>query len=331
VKVAFRLLALTFVACLGWRGASYAQAPAPAAPTPEELFRTDVHAKAGLTCESCHATKTAAGAYAAIKRTDVAPMCAHCHADAAYMHKADPRIPVTQFEDWKQSVHAAALQRGDTSAPTCSSCHGAHGIRPVATIKAEEVCGQCHVREADLYKASPKKKIFDENERPACVTCHENHKIEKPGDNWISMKDPVSPCSTCHDDTMKGAQEITLEQRGFQQLTTGIDRAGQVLDVAERTGMLVDDGRDALRSAGEHQIQARVAVHTFTAKPFSAALDPGLKDAARAEAIGHAALAELQFRRKGLVVATALILGFLVTLGLKIRRLPPISRHRRAR
>ena len=325
MKIAFLLPALTLAACLGWSGASYAQAPAPPAPTPEELFRTDVHAKAGLQCGSCHTTKTAAGGYASIKRTDVAPMCAHCHADEAYMHKADPHIPVDQFEGWKKSVHAAALQHGDTSAPICSSCHGAHGIRPVATIKAEEVCGQCHVREADLYKASPKKKIFDENERPACVTCHENHKIEKPADTWISMKDPVSPCSTCHDDTMKGAEEITLEQRGFQELTASVARASALLDRAERIGMLVDDGRDALRSAGEHQIQARVAVHTFTVKPFNAALDPGLKDAARAAAIGQAALDEQQFRRKGLAVATVLILGFLVTLGLKIRRLPPVG------
>jgi predicted CXXCH cytochrome family protein len=327
-----RIIVLSFIAFLGGRGVGFAQKPAapappgtsiPAPPTPQELFRSDVHAKAGLTCASCHGTP-ANGTITALARTDIAPLCARCHADAAMMHKANPNLPIDQLENWKQSVHAAALQTGDSSAPTCSTCHGAHGIRPVETIKAEQVCGQCHAREADLYNASPKKKIFEEADHPACVTCHENHKIVRPGDNWISMKDPVSPCQTCHDDTMNGAKEITLEQEGFQKLTAGIERATAVLDRAERVGMLVDDGRNAIRDAKEQQIQARVMVHAFAAAPFSKALDSGLEHAATAEQIGNDALAELQFRRKGLAVATFLILGFLGVLWLKIRRLPPI-------
>jgi predicted CXXCH cytochrome family protein len=317
---------LTLAVALGGRSLAHAQVPPPPPPpTPQELFRTDVHATKGLTCDTCHTTGTD-GKYALIKKTEIAPLCARCHADASYMHKSNPRIPVGQYADWKQSVHAAAIQHGDTSAPACSNCHGAHGVRPVDTIKAEEVCGQCHVREADLYKASPKKKIFEETDHPGCVTCHENHKIVTPGDNWISMKDPVSPCSTCHDDSMKGAKEITLEQQSFQRLTASIDRASAVLDRAERVGMLVDDGRDAVRDAKEKQIQARVMVHTFAAKPFSAAADGGIKDAARAEQIGNQALSELQFRRKGLMIATVLIVCFLVTLGVYIRRLPPIEK-----
>ena len=71
------------------------------------------------------------------------------------------------------------------------------------------------------------------------------------------------------------------------------------------------------------RIEARVAVHAFAAKPFSTAADAGVKQATLAEQVGTQALADLQFRRKGLAVATVLILGFLITLGLKIRRLPP--------
>ncbi len=317
-------VALAFVALAA---PALAQTPParPALPSPADLFRDDVHAKAHLTCDACHGQRSASGTFAPIPHAKVAPLCAKCHADADVMHRANPKLPTDQFSKWKQSVHAAALQKGDSSAPTCSNCHGAHGIKPALTVKAEEVCGQCHVREADLYKASPKKKIFEEADHNACVECHENHKIVPPGDNWISMKDPVSPCSTCHDDTMKGAKEIVLVQDSLKRLQTGMDRATQVLDRAERAGMLVDDGRQALRDAREQQIQSRVMVHAFAAKPFSAAAEPGIKAAARAEQIGYDALAELQFRRKGLAIATALILGFLFTLGLYIRRLPPIS------
>jgi predicted CXXCH cytochrome family protein len=302
------------------------QAPAKAAPpSPEDLVHDDVHAKNKMTCETCHGQRGATGKFATIKHVDVAPLCAKCHADAETMHRANPKLPVDQFTKWKQSVHAAALQKGDSSAPTCSNCHGAHGVKPARTIKAEEACGQCHVREADLYKASPKKKIFEEAEHNACVECHENHKIVQPGDNWISMKDPVSPCSTCHDDTMKGAKEIAMVQDSLKRLNAGTERAVQVLDRAERAGMLVDDGREALRDAREQQIQARVMVHAFSAKPFSTVAEAGIKQAARAEQTGYSALDELQFRRKGLAVATVLILGFLGTLWAYIRRLPPLG------
>ena len=45
--------------------------------------------------------------------------------------------------------------------------------------------------------------------------------------------------------------------------------------------------------------------------------------AEHAEKAGVAALMELQNRRRGLAVATVLIIGFLITLWAKIRRLPP--------
>ena len=85
--------------------------------------------------------------------------------------------------------------------------------------------------------------------------------------------------------------------------------------------MLVDDGRAALREAREHQIHARVLVHTFAVKPFQDMAGQGVRAARESDAVGERALHDLQIRRRGLLVATIVILGFLVTLGLKIRRL----------
>jgi predicted CXXCH cytochrome family protein len=275
------------------------------------------------TCSDCHGAhgiRAAGDAKSPVAPANVTATCARCHSDkekmAAFRHGDAPA-------EWKASVHGVAFQHGDTSSPTCITCHSSHGALPAGAAKLEEVCWQCHVREAALYKASPKKKIFEETEHPGCVTCHENHKIEKPSDSYVDIKGDAV-CATCHDADMKGAAEIALVKQGLDRLTTSIDRAGVALDHAERVGMLVDDGRQSLRDAREQQILARVAVHTFTAKPFTAAADPGVKHAAQAEAIAQQALRDLQYRRKGLAVATVLILGFLATLGLTIRRLPPI-------
>jgi hypothetical protein len=187
----------------------------------------------------------------------------------------------------------------------------------------ELVCAQCHVRESDLYNNSPKKALFASLGHPGCITCHENHKILKPSDNWVSMKDPVAPCTTCHDSKVKGAAEIVGVRQQLQGLTDGIERADLVLDRAERAGMLVDEGRAAVRDAREHQILARLNVHAFALKPFTPIAIEGVAAASRGEQIGRDAMSELQFRRRGLAIATLLILGFLVTLWWKIRRLPP--------
>jgi hypothetical protein len=101
--------------------------------------------------------------------------------------------------------------------------------------------------------------------------------------------------------------------------------AEAVVDRAEHAGMLVEDARLAVQEAREQHVQLRVAIHTFQDEPFTAIAAKGLEAAQRAERAGHAALDELQGRRRGLAVATLLIVGFLATLWVKIRRLPAPS------
>jgi predicted CXXCH cytochrome family protein len=193
-----------------------------------------------------------------------------------------------------------------------------------AQVTSLLICAECHVREADLYTKSAKKKAFDEIEEPGCLTCHSHHEVEPPSDAWVSMKDPAV-CSVCHDDTVKGAGDIEAVGQGLGRLNASISSAREVLMRAEHAGMLVDEGLGILRDAQEQQVMARLAVHAFAAKPFMAFADKGVAAANRAEQQGHEALAELQVRRRGLAVATILILGFLATLWVKIRRLPPVE------
>jgi predicted CXXCH cytochrome family protein len=277
------------------------------------------------TCSDCH------GAHGIVRVTDtrspVSPLnaartCARCHADkdrmAAFKH--DPNA----FADWSASVHAAALLvRGDTSAPTCNTCHGSHGATPPGVTDVVNVCAQCHIREAELFRASPKKEIFDGMGQPECLACHSNHKIEHPSDSLIGIEEGTV-CSTCHDASSEGTKIIVQFKDGLARLNGQITQAGEVLDRAERAGMLVEDGRSALREAHEGQIQARVTIHAFAIKPFADLVAKGLESAERTRKTGEDALGELQFRRKGLGVATVLVLAFLIALGLKIRGLPPV-------
>lgn len=356
----------------------------------QQAFQDDVHAAAGLACDACHQRTTPS--YAPIARSTIAPLCAKCHSDPAYMRRFSPQLRIDQyaqyltsthgkqmsagetrvatcsdchgahgirkdsdvrstvapvnvartcanchadpvrmapfsrepdsFEDWSSSVHARALlKQGDLSAPTCSTCHGSHGATPPGVTEVANVCAQCHVRESELFRGSPKKAIFDDIGQAECLACHGNHRIESPTDSWIGLNEPAV-CATCHDETMKGAQATVEVREELDQLSVAIAAADALLARAERAGMLVDDGRAAWREAREHQIHSRVLVHAFVTKPFSDKAHQGLRSAWQAQAVGHRALRELQVRRRGLFVTTIIIVGFLVTLAFKIRQLP---------
>jgi hypothetical protein len=112
---------------------------------------------------------------------------------------------------------------------------------------------------------------------------------------------------------------------GLRGLRQDIDTASALVSRAEEAGVLVEDGHLALAAAREAHVRLRVLVHAFATPPFEGVLTEGRAAVDRAQAAGQAGLQELNFRRTGLAVATLFIIGFLITLFFKIRRLPPVE------
>jgi predicted CXXCH cytochrome family protein len=280
------------------------------------------------TCSDCHLAHgitRVRDPRSPVAPLNVATTCARCHGDASRMGPfgRDAAPP----DDWSASVHAAALlKRGDTSAPTCSSCHGSHGAAPPGAASVADVCAQCHVRQAELFRASPKKAIFDEVGQAECLACHGNHRIESPADSWIGLNDGAV-CAQCHDETLGGAQAIRDVRQHLDRLSAAVASADAVLTRAERAGMLVDEGRLALSEARDHLLHSRVLVHAFAAEPLAAMAAEGATAARRAQEAGDGAIREIDVRRRGLAVATVLVFAFLLTLWWKIQRLPDIHRE----
>jgi predicted CXXCH cytochrome family protein len=209
----------------------------------------------------------------------------------------------------------------------CEGCHSKPGpdqFAPVGPTAVSGVCGQCHVREAELYSKSPKKIIFEMLQMPACVTCHRSHSVVQPTDTLVGLTAPAV-CITCHAGETKGTAAIRVLRGKLDEIAGAIDRASALLDRADVAGMLVEDGRAELRAAQEQQVLSRLALHAFNASSMDPSVKAGVEAATRATAVANNALGELRFRRRGLAVATLLILGFLATLWVKIRRLPPIG------
>ncbi len=291
-------------------------------------YQTSVHGKrlkqgetkvaACVDCHSVHNILPASDTRSPVHPANVASTCARCHADAAYMKGYG--IPADQVTRYKNSVHAEALAQGDTSAPTCTTCHGNHGATPPGVTSVANVCGTCHVFFAQLFEKSPHHNAFASLGLPGCVQCHSNHEIVRPSDDWVGVG-PKSVCLTCH---TEGDQGYAVAQRmagDLAKLKTFLERADEILTTAERSGMEVSSARLELTNARESLIKARVNVHSFDAEEVRKLTEQGVDISAKTYRAGVAALQERDLRRKGLGLSLIFIVLAITGLYLKIRRI----------
>jgi hypothetical protein len=243
------------------------------------------------TCTSCH------GVHGILRVDDpespvyplnVANTCGVCHSSSEMMAQyrlPDGRpLPVDQQSMWQQSVHAEAMfQRDDLTAPTCNDCHANHGAAPPGLDSVTFVCGQCHGREADLFRGSPKHGGFEEHneyltdagsdgcaachEPPEpqawvtgvskfgeCTSCHGNHGIVRPTSAMFGAL-PAYPCAFCHENPGLLAAEVAEPETSQDNYSDVLTR---LMAEAEEEGLQGEDlfNRlvDKARTLEEHSI-----------------------------------------------------------------------------
>jgi hypothetical protein len=234
------------------------------------------------TCVDCHGTHgivPPADVASPVHPRRVAETCGGCHSDdarmAAYRLPDGRPLPVDQYARWRSSVHAEfLLEREDLSAPTCNDCHGNHGAQPPGLESVAFVCGQCHAREAELFRASPKKDAFethrelmagageagcaDCHDQPQarlrrtvsftqCATCHSNHGIARA---TVAMLSPLpdTPCEFCHEPRGSAGELVEAServQRRYESVRKDLlqQAAAKGLAGAARFEWLVDQAR----------------------------------------------------------------------------------------
>ncbi len=184
----------------------------------QRLKTGDTRVATCVDCHGVHGIKRRTAPDSPVHATHVAETCSRCHSDAKRMAP----LPVDQYARWRVSVHAKAMfEKGDLTAPTCNDCHGNHGATPPGIESVSFVCGQCHAREAELFRASNKHALWQQhNEMMAggtcgdchegrraeiraahfseCVTCHENHGVVRATVAMLGVL-PDTPCAFCHE------------------------------------------------------------------------------------------------------------------------------------
>jgi hypothetical protein len=231
------------------------------------------------------------------------------------------KIATDQVEKYKQSVHWNMIAaKGDLAAPTCNDCHGNHGAAPPGVSSVINVCGQCHAANSELFNKSTHNKIFLQMGIPGCAICHGNHAIVETSDAMLSTGDK-SACVTCHPAASSGAQLAASMLGSIDRLKAGYEKALAILRSAEHAGMEVSQPLFELSEAKTALIKSRAAIHSFDQRLLDKEIEPGLSISEKAYTRGLKALEELDYRRKGLAVSSAIILAFIIGLVLKIRQM----------
>jgi predicted CXXCH cytochrome family protein len=293
------------------------------------LYRTSVHGRrlaSGDTrvancvdCHSVHDIRPVEDAQSPVHPLRLPQTCARCHSDPEHM-KGYP-IPYDQFEQYSHSVHWEALaKRGDLSAPSCATCHGNHGAAPPGVASVAHVCGSCHVVFEDLFVKSPHKPAFDQMGLAGCVVCHGSHDVARPTMALVGVQEG-SLCLNCHGPDDKGYEAAAAMRSSLEGLAGALAQAEAILDRAEASGMEVSEGRLELSAAQENLIKARVDLHSFDPAVLDAAAGKGLAAARAAFQAGEKALAERDYRRKGLALALIAIAATMAGLWLAVREL----------
>ncbi|HZS98129.1 MAG TPA: hypothetical protein VFA40_15210 [Terriglobales bacterium] len=289
------------------------------------LYHTSVHGKKReqgdervAVCTDCHGVHDILpinDPRSPVHPVNVASTCKQCHADGDLMKNY--RLASTQFADYSDSVHHEAMaERGDLSAPTCSTCHGSHGAVPPGAASVANVCSTCHVLQAQFFNESIHKEAFPEG----CATCHGSHKIKHPDDNFVGLAKGAA-CAECHsadDDPGRSAQAI---HDRLSQFEAQIKDTRGLMDRAASAGMDVADAELEVAQAKDALTKARVRVHTASLPRVEAELNAGRTVAIKAHNTAEEALRERTRRRKELLIPVTAFLAVVISLGAYIREL----------
>jgi hypothetical protein len=285
----------------------------------QRLAKGDDKVAVCVDCHGVHGILPPNDPRSSVYPTNVAQTCGRCHANAEYVKSY--KIPTNQLALYNTSVHHTELvDKGDLSAPTCSTCHGSHGAAPPGVASVVNICSTCHVFQAQLFDSSPHKDAFNSLHLPGCVTCHSNHGIQHPTDAFVGV-DKGAVCLKCHSVGEPGYRVASTIHAELVKLDTSIARSREILNRAEQAGVEIGPAQLSLDQAQDDLTKARVSIHSVELKSVDENVDAGLKVTEATYKAGQDALAEASYRRRGLFISLAFSLLVLLGIALMIRKI----------
>ncbi len=200
-------------------------------PDVAEKYAASLHGKAiargdrmAPTCKSCHGTHNIlrpSNPKAPTSVMEVPRLCGGCHREGSTVSQTH-NIPQTNIlENYVDSIHGEGLfRRGLTVAAVCTSCHTSHFVLPhtdpASSISKRNIaatCTKCHAQIESVHRKVIRGELWEKgpNLIPACVDCHEPHKIRRV---FYAQGMSDRDCMRCHGDkslqVTRGGRTISL-------------------------------------------------------------------------------------------------------------------------
>ena len=182
----------------------------------QKLHAESVHGKALASgdqlaprCKDCHGNHDIlpiSDPNSAVAPGRIPYVCGKCHQEGTPVQRQREIHESNIVENYSESMHGEALlKKGLVVAATCVSCHTAHQILaytdPRSSIARKNIaatCTKCHAQIEQVHRKVIRGELWEKEEHvlPACVDCHQPHKIRKVFyDQGMANAD----CLRCHD------------------------------------------------------------------------------------------------------------------------------------
>jgi len=133
-------------------------------------------------------------------------LCGKCHSEGTPVQKQRVIHQSNILSNYSESMHGDALMnKGLVVTATCVSCHTAHSILPhtdpkssIARANIAATCSKCHAQIEAVHRKVIQGQLWEKEAHvlPACVDCHEPHKVRKVFyDQGMADRD----CLRCHE------------------------------------------------------------------------------------------------------------------------------------
>ncbi len=197
----------------------------------QEQFAQSLHGRAAArgdrlapSCKTCHGThdvRPKSDPKSPISVMEIPRLCGQCHREGTPVSETR-RIPQTNIlTNYMDSIHGEGLfRKGLTVTAVCTSCHTAHFVLPhtdprssISKERIAQTCEQCHANIEAVHQKVIRGELWEKQPHvvPACVDCHEPHKIRKVYyEEGVANRD----CMRCHGDpnlsVTRGGRTISL-------------------------------------------------------------------------------------------------------------------------
>ena len=171
----------------------------------KKAAQNDQHAPGCTLCHGTHDILRPSNLKSPTSTINVPRLCGGCHREDAEVAKTRTFTQTNILENYKDSIHGIGLfQKGLTVTAVCSSCHTAHNVRPatdpqssIAKKNIAGTCTHCHAQIETVHRQVIRGELWEKQPHliPACVDCHEPHKVRKV---FYSQGMSNGDCLSCH-------------------------------------------------------------------------------------------------------------------------------------